>query len=177
MKDPNRVLTIEDIMGIQTFPMIVFSDALRSWIGTAIKVHQAWSYNHVMWLVAPGVVASQDATFKTVPLTDYLQGEHRLKFWTNPRWTDEERLRILQAIEADLELPWYRRLYDPVAIVGQALHLDWIQLPFVSICSDRASYLSLVDPEYDLKHPDPADVNRWLDSRGIYDVYGRFIPD
>jgi hypothetical protein len=74
MKDPNRVLTIEDIMGIQTFPMIVFSDALRSWIGTAIKVHQAWSYNHVMWLVAPGVVASQDATFKTVPLTDYLQG-------------------------------------------------------------------------------------------------------
>jgi hypothetical protein len=28
--------------------MIVFSDALRSWIGTAIKQHQAWSYNHVM---------------------------------------------------------------------------------------------------------------------------------
>lgn len=177
MKDPNRVLTIDDIMGIQTFPMIVFSDALRSWIGTAIKVHQAWSYNHVMWLKAPGVLASQDATFKTVPISDYLQGAHRLKFWTNPRWSNEERLRILHAIEADLELPWYRRLYDPVAILGQAIHLDWIQLPWVSICSERASYLSLVDPEYTLTNPDPADVNRWLDSRGIYDVYGRFIPD
>ena len=177
MSDQNRLLTIDDIMGIELFPMIVFSDALFSWIGTAIKQHQAWSYNHAMWLKAPGVLASQDATFKQVPVTEYLQGEHRLKFWTNPLWSEEDRGKLLQAIEADLQLPWYRRLYDPLAIIGQALHMDWLQIPGVSICSDRAGYLSLVDPEYNLKHPDPADVNRWLDSRGIYDVYGRFIPD
>jgi len=177
MKDPNRLLTIDDIFGIKTFPMIVFSDALRSWIGTAIKVHEAWSYNHVMWLVAPGVLASQDAVFHRVPITDYLQGAHRLKFWHRPLWSLEDRERILKAIEDDLALPWYRRLYDPLAIVGQALNLDWLQLPGVSICSDRAGYLAQVDRSYNLKHPDPADVNRWLDSRGIYEVYGRFIPD
>jgi hypothetical protein len=177
MSDPNRILSIEDCQRISSFPMVVFSDNLTSWISTAIKQHQQWSYNHAMWLIAPGVVASQDALFHRAPLSEYLQGAHRLKFWTNPRWTDGDRRRIRQAIAADLQRPWYRRLYDPVAIVGQALHADWIQLPWVNICSDRASYLAEVDPEYNLSHPDPADVNRWLDSRGIYDVYGRFIPD
>ncbi len=42
--------------------------------------------------------------------------------------------------------------------------MDWLQIPGFRSCSDRAGYLSLVDSEYCLRHPDPADVNRWLDS-------------
>lgn len=35
----------------------------------------------------------------------------------------------------------------------------------------------LVEVRYDLVHPDPEDVNRWLMTKKNFEVYGRYLPD
>jgi hypothetical protein len=88
-----------------------------------------------------------------------------------------QRLALLVSIHEDLARPWYKRLYDPLAILGQAIYCDWIQTPGLDICSDKGKYLKIVDPSYNLNHPDPEDINRWLEESGRYRVYGRYVPD
>ncbi len=172
-----RILTVHEVWAISTFPMAVLSDNLGSPVAGAIKGHTSGAYNHFMWLIGPGIIASQDWFFKQVSVGEYLEGEHRLKIWHNPAWTQEERVRILDAIWRDLQKPWYRKLYDWPAIVGQALDLPWLQIPGIDICSDKGRHLAVVDPRYCLVHPDPQDINAWLQATDGYEVYGRFIPD
>lgn len=106
----------------------------------------------------------------------YLAG-NILKFWYCPSWTEDQRNMLIQVIENILSLPWYKRRYDVLAIVGQLFGCEWIQVPWLDICSDGGGYLKLVDSRYNLDHPDPADVNRWLESKPEYKVYGRYVPD
>lgn len=177
MKDSMRILSAPDVWAIADFPMAVLSDNLGSPIAGAIKGHTVGSYNHFMWLESPGYFASQDLTFKRIPVDDYLKGRHRLKFWWNPSWTQAQREAITAGLRKDLSKPWYRKVYDWPAIIGQALGIKWLQTPGIDICSDKARLLALVDFRYDLKNPDPQDVNAWLQNTYGYEVYGRFIPD
>jgi len=168
-----------DILNIpdELCPMPVLSDNLRSFISTGIKVHESGCYNHFMWYVGHGYVASQGFLFKFEPVKDYFK-KNRLKFWHCPLWTIEQRKQILYAIKRDVAKPWYKRLYDPVAILGQLIHFDRLQIPGIDICSDKGAYLKLVDPRYDLTHPDPENINAWLTAqKGRYQVYGRYVPD
>lgn len=184
LKNGEILLNREDVMNIprEKLPMIVLSDNLRSFFSFAIKAHEKGCYNHLMWLVHPQVIASQNKLFQAQSPREYLDA-FRLKFWWNPHWTMKERKKIIDAIDADLVKPWYKRMYDPLAIVGQATGIDSIQLPWLDICSDKGSYLSLVDLYYDLVHPDPEQVNHWLmqqrtdDCKFKYEVYGRYMPD
>lgn len=171
-------LSRSDILSIpdELCPMPVLSDNLRSLISWGIKVHEQGGYNHFMWLMPGGKFATQDLTFKEVPVSDYFK-KHRLKLWHCPLWTVEQRRAIIKAIRRDLRKPWYKRIYDPLAIVGQALYLDWIQTPGIDICSDKGAYLKLADPTYPLAHPDPENINRWLENNRRYQVYGRYVPD
>jgi hypothetical protein len=171
-------LSKQDVLDIpdELLPMPVLSDCLRSLFGAGIKIHTSGAYNHFMWLISKGVLASQNYIFQKQPVSDYFK-KYRLKFWYCHSWTPDERKKIIDAITSDLNKSWYKRLYDPVAILGQAIYCDFIQLPFIDICSDKGDYLSLVDPSYDLFHPDPEDVNRWLEKSGKYQVYGRYVPD
>lgn len=173
-----ELLTRDDVMAIPAgrLPMPVFSDNLRSFFSWGIKVHEEGCYNHFMWLIRPGIVASQNATFTEEPIRNYFK-KCRLKFWHRPSWTPEQRKTIIDAIAADLAKPWYRRLYDPLAILGQVLHMDFIQTPGIDICSDKGKYLALVDVNYDLTHPDPEQINHWLMEQRQYEVYGRYMPD
>jgi hypothetical protein len=168
----NDILSIPD----ELCPMIVLSDNIRSLISWGIKVHESGCYNHAMILMPGGKFASQDLLFRQVPVSNYFK-RHRLKFWHCPLWTVEQRRTMLANIYNDLDKPWYKRLYDPLAIVGQAIHCDWIQIPGIDICSDKGKYLRLVDPLYDLNHPDPENLNRWLEKNRRYQVYGRYVPD
>lgn len=172
------LLTREDVMAIpeRLLPMVVFSDNLRSFFSSAIKQHSEGNYNHLMWLIRPGVIASQNYLFQAQPVQDYFNG-FRLKFWHCPEWTLEQRDLIKNAIDADLAKPWYRRMYDYLAIVGQGIGISALQTPGIDICSDKGKYLKLVDLHYDLAHPDPEDVNHWLMTQKRYEVYGRYIPD
>jgi len=162
-------------------PLIVLSDNVTSFFAWGIRAHQKGNYNHMMWMHRPGCLASQDWIFKEVPAWKYLQGEHRLKFWTNSKWPQWKRIILKALIKSDLKKPAYKRLYDPVQIIGKLIHCDWLQIPGLDICSDKAKYLKKIDPMCDLKHPSPTGVNLWLKEwdqrkRG-YHVYGRYIPD
>jgi hypothetical protein len=157
-------------------PMFVLSDNLRSLISAGIKKHEKGSYNHAMWYLGNGIIASQNLLFQTEHIRNYWN-KCRMKFWYCPLWSGEER-RILKAkILADTQKPWYRRIYDPVAILGQLVHLDWLQIPGLDICSDKGRYLGEFDPTYNLKNPDPEDINKWLETNPRYKVYCRYAPD
>ena len=172
------LLDRQDVLEIpeDKLPMLVFSDNLRSFLSSAIKTHEKGCYNHLMWLIRPGVIASQNFLFQAQPVSDYFNG-FRMKFWQCPEWTTVQRRQIVDAIESDLKKPWYRRMYDFLAILGQGIGVPALQTPGIDICSDKGKYLTLVDPSYDLAHPDPEDVNRWLMTKKRYEVYGRYLPD
>ena len=178
MNGDELLLDQQEVMDVpqNLLPMVVLSDNLRSFFSFAIKVHEQGAYNHMMWMIRPGVLASQNAVFQEQSASKYLS-RYRLKLWCCPSWTDEERKLIVDAIATDISKPWYCRIYDPIAIIGQALGIDDMQIPGADICSDKARYLQLVDKEYDLDHPDPEDVNRWLMGRSKYQVFGRYVPD
>ncbi len=173
------LLSRQDVMVIpaELCPMPLLSDNLRSFFSWGIKEHEEGNYNHYMWLIRPGIVISQGLFFKEEQITDYFD-KCRLKFWYCPGWTPEERKKIINAMEIDLKKPWYERIYDVPAIVGQLFHCDWFQTPGVDICSDKGKYLKITDSNYDLFHPDPEEVNRWLMKYpDKYKVYGRYVPD
>lgn len=162
---------------IEQMPFLVLSDNLHSLVSAEIKSHEQGCYNHLMWMITPGYFISQDFLFHRVDIEKYLQW-HRLKFWHNPNWSKVERFLIIGTIVKDLRLPWYKRLYDPLQIVGKKIGCDWLQIPgSCKICSDRADYLWLADQEYDLYHPSPAEVNRWLTASEKYKVFMRYLPD
>jgi hypothetical protein len=177
MTDEMKLLSKSDIMAIpqDKLPMAVLADSLRSFFGWGIKVHEQGAYNHFCWLVRPGWVASQEWLFSLLPVSDYFD-KARLKLWHCPGWTAAERKKIIDALDADLARPWYRRVYDVPAILGQLVWHE-IQIPGLSICSDKAGYIRLNDPSYGLRLPDPAQVNTWLSEHEKYRVYGRYVPD
>lgn len=176
LKNGQILLSREDVMAIpeRMLPMVVLSDNLRSFFSMAIKNHEQGCYNHLMWLIRPGVIASQNLTFQAQPVQEYFNG-FRMKFWHCPSWTPEQRKAIIDAIETDLKKPWYKRIYDFVAIIGQGIGIPSLQTPGIDICSDKGKYLN--DINYDLKHPDPEQVNHWLMTQRKYEVYGRYMPD
>jgi hypothetical protein len=173
----NILLSKEDVLNIpdDLLPMPVLSDNIRSFLAWGIKVRTDGQYNHFMWLIEPGILATQNLLYEKESVEKYFDN-NRLKFWYC-LWSQEQRDKIMEAINYKLSLPWYRRRYDVLAIAGQLFGIECLQVPWLDICSDGGGYLKLVDPRYNLDHPDPADVNRWLESKPEYQVYGRYVPD
>jgi hypothetical protein len=173
-----NILNKNEILNIHQskLPLLVLSFNYRNLISSAINIRRKSHYNHLMWLYAPGKLASQGITFTTESLNNYLD-HHRLKLWYNPSWTPKEKLLITQLIHEDLQKPKWRTRYDCLAILGQLLGLGFIQNPLTKICSDYGSYLKINDPDYNLKYPAPDDVNSWLKKNKKYKVFGRYISD
>jgi hypothetical protein len=156
-------------------PMPVFSDNLRSFFSWGIKSHTHGCYNHFMWMIHPGMVASQNFLYQSESVSEYTK-TCRIKLWYCKEWTEEQRHTVIKFIEEQLNRPWYKRIYDVPAILGQ-LFWRYFQTPGLSICSDYGHAISLVDPEYCLNYPDPEEVNKWLVNHKNYEVYGRYVPD
>ena len=174
-----RQLTKEDVLNIpkELCPMMVFSYGIGSAIATAIAIREHGLYNHFMWLLKPGILATQSKTFHEVHVEDYME-RHALKFVYGKEWGRKERRILRNVIATDLAKPWYRRLYDPVAIVGQFFGTEWMQLPYFDICSDKGRYIREIDPEYNLKRPSPTNINNWTKARPeAYMVHGRYRLD
>jgi hypothetical protein len=175
----STLLTAKDLENIpqEALPMPVLSDNLRSFFSWGIKVHEEGCYNHFMWMIHPGMMASQNFLFQSQSVKDYTKG-CRLKLWYCKQWTAEDRHTIIKAIEDCTNKPWYKRMYDVPAIIGKLFYQNWFVIPGLKICSDYGYILKLRDPEYDLPHPDPEEVNHWLEARpDRYEVYGRYLPD
>jgi hypothetical protein len=173
-------LTVNELIHIpaKLCPMMVFSYAIGSPFATAIAIKENGYYNHFMWLLEPGVVASQDLIFKRAPLSKYIN-KHTMKLVYNKNWGEIERKILRDAIEKGLNQPVLRRLYDPLAIIGQLINVESLHIPYLDICSDKASCIKLVDKNYNLKRPSPTNVNDWTKAHreNGYVVHGRFRLD
>ena len=175
----STLLTRNDLENIpqDMLPMPVLSDNLRSFFSWGIKVHEKGCYNHFMWMIHPGQLASQNVLYQAQSVKDYVDS-CRLKLWFCSTWSPDDRISVIKTIEDQLGKPWYKRLYDVPAIIGQATNCPWIQVPGLSICSDYGRFIGLKDPNYKLKFPDPEDVNHFLEGNpDRYEVYGRYLPD
>jgi hypothetical protein len=173
------LLTRNDLENVpqEFLPMIVLSDAVRAFFSYAIKSHEKGSYNHLMWMIHPGMLASQNLLYQSQSVKDYVDA-YRMKLWYCKRWTPEIRHGIIKSIEANLNESWWKRIYNVPAIIGQAVNIPAIRFPGLDICSDKGKFISQGDPSYDLYHPDPEQVNNWMmEYPDRYAVYGRYLPD
>jgi hypothetical protein len=157
------------------FPQMVFVDRTAGAFALGVKIKTKGIYGHFCFLVGPDELASQWFWFRRENLAHY-KGAY-MKFVHNPSWTDLERIKLLVAIKTDLALPWYKTLYDVPGIIGELFGLDWFNLPGADFCSERGKYLKLVDPKYDLVHPDPSQLNLFTKNSGLYAVSGRYAPE
>ena len=176
-------LTAEDVRKIPTsvMPLIVLSDNLRSFLSWGIKAHTKGCYSHVMMLIDTETLVSQDFPFfREVPVDKYLQGGHRLKFVGNSAWTNQQRLVMRLTAKRDARLPWWKRRYDLLGILGQFCGVESINVPWLNYCSEKvAGLIKIADPLLQMKHPSPDDMNWYMENnqnRGYY-VYGRYAPD
>ena len=160
----------------EALPLLVFSDEVRGPISFIIKVHSKGNYGHTMFLIEPGVLASQGGLYRRVPLKKYLTGRHRLKFW-QPDLTGSEKVRLIKTINKTLNQPWWRRTYDYVGIIGQLFRLKSIQLPFQNYCSERdARFIRKYIPEIPLR-PSPSELNRACAKINKVKYYGHWFQD
>ncbi len=159
------------------YPLLMLTDNSQSLTAAGIRIFEHGEYNHFCFLYNIGVVATQNFFFKTVPLEEYK--DHKIKLWHNPNWSGHDKAILAQAIKTDLEKSWYKRMYDILGFIGQGLRLPFIQNPYQDFCSEKAKYLSAIDPAYDfkIKSPSPPDLNRYFNSNPAYKVYGRYYPN
>ena len=165
-------------------PCIVLTDNLFARIASIIrrwqpqpKSHKMGYYSHGMWLIAPGTLVSQDPSgTKIRQLSDFLKGRHRVKVVWNPNWTDHEKV-VLRAAARATRLKKQR--YDFLGILGQLLHLPWLQSRQRAFCIEHVlSILREVDPHCPDERLSPAQLNAWLktsptyETRAVYDPYG-----
>jgi len=155
------------------FPQMVFADNARGFFAYGVKLKTKGFYGHFMWLIGPNELASQDWYFQRQKLEDY-PGCY-LKFVQGASWTDLDRIKLLVAIKADLDLPWYKTLYDVPGVIGKLFGVN-INLPGLDFCSERGKYLAEIDPAYTLKHPTPSSLNIWTKNDGRFEVVGRYSP-
>ncbi len=159
-------------------PLVVVSDNLASWISRQIKRHTKGNYNHAMVMHAMGLFASQGIFLRERPVADYLRGKHRVKFWRNPNWSPADEVKICLAANNQLEAPWYKRRYDILGILGQAVRIPWINRPGRNFCSESVAKI-LKDVEqlfHDNPHPSPADIDRWCEEQE-WEVVGVYEPE
>ena len=92
------------------------------------------------------------------------------------RRNDLEKSLIYSAVTKRLKLPWWKRFYDFPNLLGQAIGVHWLEMPYLCICSQEVAddyirsvprvwnSLSDVDKRT-LQNPSPADLDKIIDSR------------
>ena len=161
----------------QDLPLIVLADDMRGFIAWVIKSHSEGNYNHIMTMTRPGFLASQDPIgFREVKIQSYMKNNIRLKFWQIIDITPEEKQKITEAITKDLKGSWWDRRYDYLGIIGQFLHLPWINNTWTRYCSERVrDYFKdiLTLPI----HPSPSEINAICKTNPRMKEYGFWEAD
>lgn len=163
----------------EQMPVATLATNADSLFALGIRWRRRATWSHFMWMIRPGVFASQGWTFSEVPATKYMGLGKRLKFWTNPDWTPEQRSKMIQYLDKFVKMPAYSTRYDWIAIGGQLLGVAWLQNPLTRICSEYGSTLceTGVDTRYDLKTPAPDQVDDWFNAHAEYRVLGRYAGE
>ena len=159
-----RVFTDPNTFTENDLPIIVLSDDRRGFFGWAIREHTSGNWNHSFIMHRPGIIATQGFhLFKKLPIDAYLKSSQMLKFWRIKNLSILEKTVIITAIEKRLALPWWRRGYDWVGIIGQALRLNFIQNPLQTFCSEQAriDYVSRIPraDKFVIRQPSPSAID------------------
>jgi hypothetical protein len=170
-------MTLSELKNIPLgeYPFLVFSDNVRGIFSFLVRVRTRGYFGHVMWLVGPDELASQWFYFKRFSLDHY--SFCNLKLVHNAGWTGSEKALLITNIREALKRPWYQSLYDVPGIIGQLIGIPSLQVPWQDYCSETGDFLKAVDSDYDLKSPDPEELNQWTKARqDRYSVYCRYSP-
>lgn len=165
---------------ISDLPLFVLSDNMRGFFSFGIKTHTDGNYSHIMTMTSPNYFDTQVWIYKQVPISAYMKRGYRLKFWKYNGFSLVERMSIIEAIRKDLKAPLWERTYDILGIVGQFVHLRWINIPWKNFCSERvAKYLRMCEKlrEQILVHPSPADLNRLFKDIIEFECLGYWIME
>lgn len=161
----------------EKMPIITLVDDRRGWLGFLIKNHTAGQYNHVMELNRPGYFASQNpGGYKEKPIHKYKKPFNILKFWHYKTATVSMRTEWADTIAKDLKDPKNAK-YDILGLIGQFLHIPWLNDPNSRYCSEMVgehlSKLGLDIP----KHPTPSDLNFLFTCMDDMECLGYYIMD
>lgn len=159
-------------------PLIVLSTHMTGGLQFIIRKNTEGTYNHIMFLLEPRLVASQDWFFETKPLSDYVGKGFKLKFWSMHDHFSKRELR--RVIQDHLALPKWRRFYDVPGCVCQGIPgLKKVNIPFLHFCSERVP--KIINDAYGVGAPNnanPAECNQYFkDNPKTYKYYGHYTFD
>lgn len=171
------------------FPLIVFADHTYGWVEAFIKIRTKGEYNHVMVAIAPDTFATQGGTYSKQPFKAYMKDGNRLKFVRIIGLTKEGANKILASVEEKLAMPWYRKTYDWLGILGQAIGIKKINSPLAEYCSeDVAQHVKACADTFPNKyktilelmpaHGSPQDLNEYVKKYpSLFETYLRWDSD
>jgi len=158
-----------------TCPVFIQAADIRSFIGVGIRRRTKSNWNHSMICRLPGLIVSQNNTYKEIDIERYMGPGRMMKFWICKDITNQEKNAIMIKIKIDLAKPWYKRLYDYPGIVGQFFGLRWFNIPGLNYCSERVSNkIKVIIPEIS-KHPTPENIDSLFEGSERMEVLGYFI--
>jgi len=166
-----KIINPNDIKRID-LPLFVLSDDLRSFFSWGIRLHTKNNYSHIMIMVEPGSFVTQGFTYSKVPIKKYLKPQIRLKFWQYKNISHNTIVDIIEAVRKDLAKSWWLKQYDPIGIIGQALHLRCLQIPWRHYCTERViKYIQLTRLPIKIRR-NPGEIDKFFESREEMQVYG-----
>ena len=151
-KQGERYLTLDEIRRIpwDHYPIFMYSDG-GSLFGWLIRKADDSAGSHLWTLVGNDAIANQSITFRLVPVAQ--MAHYTTKLIWNPEYTAEQRKTMLESIFQRLELPWYRRLYDVVGLVGEVL--ERVGIRFLQPMPMRELRVSCATPQTPIHASNP----------------------
>ena len=154
---------------------VILSDDLYSPIAWLIRLithrrqHVVGSYSHGMIAGRVGHVISQGALLREQKIDRWLR-RCRLKVWvpvTPAGALDWMALdEMFRAATRRLAKRWWKRMYDPLGILGQWLGARWLQSPWADYCTEMTGEVAWVADSRIPIHESPAGLNAWFKQHG-----------
>ena len=182
MKDPRDIPDSD-------MPLIVFSDNSSGWLEFIIKFRTKGYWNHIMFCRKKGFFVSQGNTYSEVGMERYMKKGSELKFIRIIGLTNADRESLLESIEKKLKSKWYRKMYDWVGILGQAIGIKKLNTPGLNYCSEDVTFhlkniaMFCNKPLSDVligipDHTSPEGMNEYFKSNPeCFEVYGKWDAD
>ena len=158
-------------------PLFIVSDDLQAFMSWGIRAHGKGSYSHAMIMVDSGKVVTQGWTYKEIPVGKYMKSGIRLKFWQCSNLSKGTKEAIAKAVRRDLTQPWWRKRYDGIGILGQALHIRWLNNPRTYYCSERVAKYIRIIPIPMSQHPSPSEINQIFKETDRMKIFGYYDSD
>jgi hypothetical protein len=159
-------------------PMVVFSSQAINFISWLIRWKTKGEYNHVMFMITPDTFASQGLTFDRVNIKEYLKPFNKMKFYKFKNLPAEKRIMLYDIINKRLALPWHKRRYDFLGIIGQALGIRWLNNPWMFFCSEQV--VNDLKQAKIMELPakaNPEEINEMFKKRDDVEYYGHWWND